>query len=125
MDTISQIKELMNDKTFRANLINDPDTYAQQLGYIKVDGVDFKVVTNTKTIFYCVMLDYKILNNTDLQMFQAAKTGTASTAGSGGTASTLGTVSTIGSACSTAGTGGASLSTVGSAGSVGTVGTQA
>lgn len=125
MNTISQMETLMSDKIFRANLINDPDTYAQQLGYVKTDGVDFKVVANTKTTFYCVMLDYESFNEVDLQAFQAGETGTASTAGSGGTASTLGTVSTIGSACSTAGTGGASLSTVGSAGSVSTVGTQA
>jgi hypothetical protein len=92
------------DKQFRNRLLSDPMKYAGELGYEAVEGVEFKVVKNTKNTIYISFGGVKFKNGS-LTGIQAA--GESSTAGSLGTATTA--------ACFT--------STLTSASSVGTAGT--
>ncbi len=92
----SPIKTLMYDKAFRQKIANDVDAYAEQLGYVKSEGVEFKLVTNTANTFYTVFPHMSAELSENLGKINATGAFTVSTAGSAGCLCS--TVSTLGSA---------------------------
>ncbi len=77
---MKQYDNLLFDKLFRAELLNNPKEAIAKLNYQQNDNVEYKVVTNTKNTVYIVMIDESLLMNIYLGELHAGSVATASTA---------------------------------------------
>ncbi len=109
--------KLYTDKSMRKKLLENPSEVLKKANVETMEGIEFKVVINTKDTVYFVVLANDYLSS-DLNKLQAGvKVSTAGTVGSAGTASTASSLGTLS-------TGGSCLGTEGSIGSIGSLGTS-
>ena len=103
------------DKVFRAKLRDNPEDTLKLLNIKKDDGVEFKVVTNTKDALFFIIPNIENFDIDYLNSIQAAvnTVGSVTTLGSAGTMSTFSSFDTTVS----------SLGCASTAGSIGTAGT--
>ncbi len=95
---IQEVKVLLEDKSFRSNIIRDANKYAADLGYKSKVPVEYKAVKNTKNITYIAFPSSIKVTMESLANVSAAGAFTLGSAGSLGTACTC--VSTLGTASS-------------------------
>ncbi len=118
MDSNGGFNKQFFNKEIRAKLKADPKAYIESLNNAQLEGVDYKVVESSKSVFYVVIpyVDGN-MSTQDMQNMLGADVGTVSTVGSLGTLASAGTASTVGStlACASSAS---TATTIASGGSV-------